>query len=187
MIYHGKPTLEDLPRTVTRATATIRRERPACDFDCIVVTGMSGVVVGIPVGLRLRVPVAIVRKESDHCHSLGRIINEPLMGGRALFLDDFVSAGNTFDRVRKVLSATDTRIVAKYMYEYDGFEPWDEPPHAFTMPEPKPVFAPKPKQLGLFSAGKPDDGWQPLGAVIETSITWNSKGLFQFACGKSAT
>jgi adenine/guanine phosphoribosyltransferase-like PRPP-binding protein len=132
MIYHGNTeTLADLPRTVSRACATIRRERDNCEFDSIVVTGMSGVIVGIPVGLRLKMPVVIVRKDSDVCHSMDRpVINVQNLGGRCLFLDDFVSCGGTFKRVRTALGVNNARVVAKYLYEDNSFEPYDEPPPA---------------------------------------------------------
>lgn len=132
MIYHSTDpdgrtysTLEDLALTVRNATEDLRPHRK--EFDSIVVTGVSGLVVGAPVALRLRKPLVILRKASDDSHS-GRHENIKNVGDRALFLDDFVSGGAT---QRRVLDAIDrhgagARVVARYVYRdrrYDYIEP----------------------------------------------------------------
>jgi len=113
MLYHsGDHDLHGLAETVTQAITDLR---PFLDrFDSIVVTGMSGVVVGVPVALALDKPIAILRKESDDSHSAFEPwINVRAMGKRALFLDDFVANGDTRRRVEKNAPA---RIVGDYLY-----------------------------------------------------------------------
>lgn len=130
MIYHGdsrrdprvfdmRSDLDDLPATVREA---VRHLKPVVSaFDSIVVTGMSGVIVGVPVALRLGKPVVIVRKPEDIHHNFESIVNEHRVGERWLWLDDFVGTGNTRQRVRKALDARPyvgglSRCVGCYLY-----------------------------------------------------------------------
>lgn len=112
MIYHTHhdcedawATLDDLHLTVAEATSDLLDV--ARDFDTIVVTGISGLVVGAPVALALNKPLAILRKQTEDCHETpGSVVNERRMGTRLLFLDDFVAGGDTLmaveNAVRKV-------------------------------------------------------------------------------------
>ena len=96
MIYHGKGEnkLDDLNETVDNAVVLLRRRKQR--FDSIVVRGMSGVIVGSPVALRLKVPLVVVRKPDEGSHAGDdRIINVKNIGERWVFLDDFVSTGRT--------------------------------------------------------------------------------------------
>ena len=123
MIYHSNReadgsyynSLEDLPLTVRQATEDLRPHRK--DFDSVVVTGVSGLVVGAPVALRLRKPLVIIRKKGDDSHS-GKHENIKHIGKRALFLDDFVSGGHTELRVRDAVAAhgDGARVAAHYLY-----------------------------------------------------------------------
>lgn len=121
MIYHttrgdyGDPyDLDDLAETVDRAVQDIKPH--LSDFDSIVVTGMSGVIVGVPVSLALGVPLVVLRKVSDDTHAFQRTINEGRLGERALFLDDFISGGTTRTRVKQFVTAQGATLVADYLY-----------------------------------------------------------------------
>lgn len=110
--------LDDLALVVRKTCKTLRKYR--AHFDCIVVRGMSGVVVGSPVSLRFRVPLVIVRKESDNGHSSYRgIINPKGLGDCPLFLDDFVSSGATRKAVMKRIAPK--FLTCQYEYDYDVF------------------------------------------------------------------
>ncbi len=116
MIYHeGQDDLagiEDAVRITVRNLKTMLEA-----FDSIVVTGMSGVVVGIPVGLRLKKPVVIVRKPSEYCHAArGSIINRHALGKRVLFLGDFVSGGETRSYVESMVRSLGAKVIAEYLY-----------------------------------------------------------------------
>ena len=118
MIYNRtNANLDDLDATVRRTTKALR---PVLDrFDSIAVAGMSGVLVGAPVSLRLKKPLVIVRKDGDGSHhGSHKIVNVDNVGQRVLFLDDFVSSGNTKKRVQSKIEALkgDPRVVGQFEY-----------------------------------------------------------------------
>jgi adenine/guanine phosphoribosyltransferase-like PRPP-binding protein len=128
MIYHGKErnSLADLPAVVKRTVKTLKAALLTEDFDCIGVSGMSGVVVGVPVALALKVPCVIVRKQSDmdDSHATYSILNRDNIGKRILFLDDFVGCGGTRARVvEKVQGVSGVRVVAEYLYKDEEYNP----------------------------------------------------------------
>jgi orotate phosphoribosyltransferase-like protein len=96
MIY-GDGTFDDLARVVDLTVDKLKKH--AHEFDTIVVCGLSGVVVGSPVALRLCKPLVIIRKADDtnihHCG--GQIVNPYRLerSRRYLILDDFISSGRT--------------------------------------------------------------------------------------------
>ena len=101
MIYHGESgSLVDLEANVRRATKTLRQH--ADDFDFIAVTGMSGVIVGVPASMRLHKPLVILRKESDgnDHHVGGTFIGWEAAHGRYVILHDFTLSGRTVDSIR---------------------------------------------------------------------------------------
>lgn len=118
MIYSGHiGYLDDIGQTVRNTTETLKPFKSR--FDCIVATGMSGALVASPVAIRLHRPLVIIRKPSDDCHDGSDIIHMEGIGKRWLFLDDFMSMGGTFRRVRermKDLYAIETRYVGSYFY-----------------------------------------------------------------------
>lgn len=107
MIYDlsSKSTLSNMGTTVNRTVYRLRNHRHK--FSYIVVQGMSGVLIGSPVSLRLKVPLIVVRKDADKrsSHDAFNIINAPALDhdGGWLFLDDFISLGATLIRVRQGL------------------------------------------------------------------------------------
>jgi adenine/guanine phosphoribosyltransferase-like PRPP-binding protein len=127
VIYGGATfrSFIDLPDVVAQ---TVRELRPyTAEWDSIVVTGVSGIVVGSPVALELRKPLVVVRKDGDDSHhqrdnegSQGKIIGIREAGPRALFLDDFVSSGSTRVRVISALQEIGTDTVATYEYSSGG-------------------------------------------------------------------
>jgi adenine/guanine phosphoribosyltransferase-like PRPP-binding protein len=121
MIYHGKErnSLGDLPAVVKRTVKDLKVALLADDFDCIAVSGMSGVIVGVPVALALKVPCVIVRKQSDmdDSHAPSSILNQDNIGERILFLDDFIGCGGTRARVVDRVQSVGVRVVAEYLYK----------------------------------------------------------------------
>lgn len=131
MIYHsvvgtdrpiGEYNLDGLDLVVERAVEDLR---PVLgQFDSIVVTGMSGVVVGSPVALALRKPLVIIRKDDDNSHhGYGQVINKNQVGERALWLDDFVATGVTQGKVAKRLLDIGSKMEFSYMYKYRDLAP----------------------------------------------------------------
>lgn len=115
--------LDDLAEVCRKAYNALVKIRD--EFDSITVTGMSGVVVGVPVALKLKKPVVIVRKDKDDSHqgpSYGGIINRYAIGERTVFLDDFVSCGDTRNKVFKAAESLKATVVASYLYRDDEVE-----------------------------------------------------------------
>jgi len=117
MIYDGTGnSLKNLDKTVRKTTKALRDHDD--EFDSIAVSGMSGVIVGVPVALRLKKPLIVVRKESDNSHhGGGEIINRQGIGERVLFLDDFVSSGETQDYVTDKIENEGGTIIAQFYYD----------------------------------------------------------------------
>ena len=106
MIYHGhRPetwgTLDDLP---TEVAVVVEILTPHLDrFDGIAVTGLSGILPGVPASLTLGKRLLVLRKDGDNSH---RANYHPgaegvKRGTRWLILDDFIAQGATVERVRK--------------------------------------------------------------------------------------
>jgi adenine/guanine phosphoribosyltransferase-like PRPP-binding protein len=87
-------------------------------FDSIVVSGMSGVIVGAPVALRISRPLVVVRKPDEPHHNNEQVINEHRAGGRWLFLDDFTASGDTLRRCYEALDERQTTFAGTYQYSY---------------------------------------------------------------------
>jgi orotate phosphoribosyltransferase len=123
-IYNGyRDETKDLAELVARAVLLIKPH--TYEFDSIVVTGVSGLIVGAPVALALGMPLVIIRKQDEQAHtSLNPGIG--LIGYRYLFLDDFMSSGATRNRVATTVNAdwektnwinsSKPEMVAEYFY-----------------------------------------------------------------------
>ena len=94
------------------------------DFDTIVVTGVSGLLIGSILAHILDKHLVVVRKDEDvSTHSQPGMV-EGILGGRWLFVDDFVSSGETLLRVkRKVQERANDRWWGEedHETEYVGF------------------------------------------------------------------
>lgn len=140
MIYHarnedtcGDPNnLEGYGDDVKRTIRALQSRRD--EFDAIIVTGMSGVLVGGPVTLATGIPLMILRKATDDCHAYTKTINESAIqeGTRVLFLDDFVSMGETRARCNEFVERRGGKMVLQFMYgaadggsDPDGWEVLD--------------------------------------------------------------
>lgn len=120
MIYHdGMDDLEGLAEVVDSTSHDLLYEFNKGNFDALAVTGMSGVVVGIPVSLKTGIPVIVVRKEDDDSHSGAKFINRHLIseGTRLLFLDDFVDGGFTRDFITNRIEYCGGILVGQYLYK----------------------------------------------------------------------
>ncbi len=118
MIYGGKDGLADLVDVVRRTANELRPHKK--EWDSIVVTGVSGLLVGPAVALRLHKPLVVVRKPGDHSHCTTLIENFQNIGKRYLFLDDFISTGTT---KKRVLGAINKRVNPKDYKRRSPIEP----------------------------------------------------------------
>jgi adenine/guanine phosphoribosyltransferase-like PRPP-binding protein len=136
---HGSQSgsFRDLADTVSDALLALRSH--ADEFDAIVVTGVSGAVVGSPVALALDKELLVLRKPNDDCHgNPGALLGgDPcekyayrrnLNDKRVLFLDDFVSGGTTRERCRNAVEEKGGKIVTQFEYLTGGTQEY----HAIT-------------------------------------------------------
>lgn len=68
------------------------------DFDTVVATGTSGLLVAPALAAEFGKKLTVVRKPTDKAHSQ-RVLEGWHPGARLLFLDDLVESGGTFARV----------------------------------------------------------------------------------------
>lgn len=80
--------LRDLEAATQRANVT---------YDTLIGTGLSGALVVPYLAVNMKLHWAIVRKNETH-HSSNQV--EGSIGRRWLFVDDFISTGSTYGRVR---------------------------------------------------------------------------------------
>jgi hypothetical protein len=100
VIYGGHTYhLDDLGETVAETVNTLRNHQSK--FDFIVVTGVSGILVGAPVAVALDIPIVVVRKPDDRAHDEQDVVNYAHAEGRWIFLDDFRQSGRTIKRVQE--------------------------------------------------------------------------------------
>lgn len=85
--------LLNLAEVVEVAQADLRNR----NFDTIVGTGLSGAIVIPALALAMGKSFVIVRKRNDDSHHGGDLVGK--LGRRWIFLDDFVSTGETRKRV----------------------------------------------------------------------------------------
>jgi adenine/guanine phosphoribosyltransferase-like PRPP-binding protein len=131
MIYHTRKGVEldnydlaDLPETCLDAVRTLCKVQHR--FDSIIVTGVSGLVVGPPVALALGVPLVVLRKEDDNStHQWGgkygdyKMVNAQNIGTRTLMLDDLISMGRTRARIKDAAQIAGAHLVGDYCYMSD--------------------------------------------------------------------
>ncbi len=98
MIYHnGTNSLDGLDEEVAKVVKVLRDHYDR--YDSIAVQGLSGITVGLLASRALRKPLVIIRKPGDGSHAGRAEVNAQYMGERVLFMDDFISSGETRDRV----------------------------------------------------------------------------------------
>lgn len=110
------------PHKRDAAIEFVRDARERMAFDTVVVTGISGVVMGGLIAHALGLNLLIVRKEDDlSTHSWTRV--EGTLGQRWAFLDDFIETGDTRARVIREVRAlaanheVTSRFVGTVTYE----------------------------------------------------------------------
>ena len=134
MIYHvhnegerDAHTLDDLAPSVRDTVKALREHLD--DFDTIATQGMSGVLVASPVSLILKKELTVVRKDDgSHQYEQNTGRKARLIGGasigpgkRALFLDDFISLGDTRDNVYNAVEDAGGIVVGTYTYQNNEY------------------------------------------------------------------
>lgn len=106
-------------KTVENSVKRIRES--GFEFNSIVVTGLSGIIIGTLLSEVLGVPLFVVRKkEHPQPHSY-RYIEGPdqINAARYLIVDDLVSSGSTVKRILKEMSKAGpaSKCVGAYFYD----------------------------------------------------------------------
>ena len=118
---------ESVERTLFFAT----QQLSTVNFDTLVVRGMSGAVAGGLFAYHLDKNLYVIRKDDDSSHDGANGFG--IMGRRWVFLDDFISSGETYKVVRdEVLSLWEDGIFDNRDYNHRTDE-WK------TIKHPKPL------------------------------------------------
>lgn len=132
----------NLPQTVDNLCAHI--EKSGVKFDAIAVRGVSGMLVGPTVSLRLYKPLIIVRKEKErdysHAHYLVECDNMEIGEPRSeyvrfIFIDDLISSGESYRSVcaaikeewtqNKLFGQNEPQCVCAFCYAPQTYTPRD--------------------------------------------------------------
>lgn len=111
---------------VTKATEVL----DGVEFDTMIGTGLSGTLVVPLIARALGKAFAIVRKANDSSHRERAV--EGNVGERWIFVDDFVSSGETLNRVKEEIKNLqagqpygwdkfDTEYIGTYQYARNNF------------------------------------------------------------------
>lgn len=127
-------------RDLARLFADARKHLKGIEFDTIVCTGLSGLLVAPALWRELGVPhLAVVRKPEDQDNHSGKRV-EGRIGARWLFVDDLVCSGSTRVRVRQAVDERaswnehETAFVGTYVYGASGDPSAFYGPHDGTQP-----------------------------------------------------
>lgn len=97
--------VSEFARTVKRTIQAAIRMRETIPFDSIAFTGSSGAAMAYILSAELGIPLICVRKETDNSHytkSHG-VLEGFVKAQRYVFVDDFISSGETFRKVKEVV------------------------------------------------------------------------------------
>jgi len=118
--------LSDLPVTIERTVQDLARHMH--QFDSIVTSGVSGLVVASPVAWNMGMPLVIVRDGTKtKCYHAQPVEGLRDIGRRYLFLDDHIGLGTVFEMsLRAIQRVSDAHCVATYEYEDRKFRTFDQ-------------------------------------------------------------
>lgn len=87
------------------------------EYDCIVMTGISGILIGLPVADTLEKEILIVRKEKS-IHANCEFEGLRLDGKRYVIVDDFVNSGTTIKNIIAKINDrfSGPKLVGIYLY-----------------------------------------------------------------------
>ena len=119
-------------KALLRAKRKIEKEiKSGLHFTHIAVSGVSGCVFGGALAMMLKKDLIVVRKDEENSHAQTRVEGCPLTETISyLFVDDFISMGNTLRRVHKKIRDINPKnyCVGVYQYHnnhdrfYDGYQ-----------------------------------------------------------------
>jgi phosphoribosylpyrophosphate synthetase len=133
MVYHGSRApnygdgdFRDLEDEVLVAVRAFERSGVGKNI-VIVATGVSGMSLAFPLACKLGVDVAILRKPKEDSHGTpGRFVGVSLKGRTCVFVDDFVSGGQTRQRVATAVRKDKGLLKWQYTSREEAFVPISE-------------------------------------------------------------
>lgn len=98
-------------------------------FDAIAVRGVSGLAFGAPLAYTMKKGLIVVRKTEENSHSEVDVEMPELMhksqSGKYIFVDDFVSSGETMHKVVLSLYSRNSSLKIQAVYLYGTGERYD--------------------------------------------------------------
>ena len=113
--------LNDLPGLLKRSAITLTAAQ--VEFDAIVCTGVSGMLVGPALAVALGKRLAIIRKKDDKMnHATVEIESGMEPDDRWIFVDDIIASGRTATHVMERMGkAVGGECAGYYMYNWDEY------------------------------------------------------------------
>lgn len=99
--------VSEFAHTAAKAVQAAIRMRKVIDYDAFAFTGTSGAAMAYILSAELGVPLLCVRKETDNSHYVKGhgYLEGYVKAEQYVFVDDFISSGDTFRRVREVVES----------------------------------------------------------------------------------
>lgn len=119
--YYHKDTLANFKQYKDRTIAQLKEREHT--FDAIVVTGLSGAIMGPTVAAELGKRIVILRKDTDTDNHGEEMEGSMHDGDRWIFLDDMIASGETMARVLTRISELSIKkgvlcyYVGNYLYQ----------------------------------------------------------------------
>ena len=93
------------------------------EFDAIVVTGVSGLLLGPTLAYLLGKRLGVVRKTMKDSHAITGIEHNMEPADSWIFVDDLVASGETIKRVEEAMEDVGfKRMQGRYLYNRDAYE-----------------------------------------------------------------
>jgi adenine/guanine phosphoribosyltransferase-like PRPP-binding protein len=102
--------------SLAKAIATLKRHFKLKDIDTIAVRGVSGMVMGAQLALKLNKNLCVVRKK-DGSHSDNDVESGMAFQGNYIILDDLIDTGATIKAILKKIKENDAQAVRSNGWE----------------------------------------------------------------------
>jgi orotate phosphoribosyltransferase len=126
-VFKNIKTFENTLRTTKKKILEGLQDGVIEDFTHIAVSGVSGCTFGGALALRLKRNLIVVRKTLEQCHAENLVEGLPQGPFTYLFVDDFVSLGDTLRRVHKEIFCRNhlAKMTGcfQYYHNYNQFYP----------------------------------------------------------------
>ncbi len=103
------------PAELARIVIRCARKLKGIEFDSLVLRGTSGLVVGVPLSVKVKKPFGVVFKEGGHTR---KGFKGPIEPGKFIIVDDFIETGKTIQTILddEYLTERDASCVGILLY-----------------------------------------------------------------------